>query len=84
MDINVQCFSVFKSFIADINKVFPEYEETIQETQRARSLGLTNAGVQGGNGRDATNCVWGNGLCNATGWIGECMDELEIVHGTSL
>jgi hypothetical protein len=32
MDINVQCFSVFKSFIADIKKVYPEYEETIQET----------------------------------------------------
>lgn len=32
MDINGQCFGVFKSFIADINKVFPEYEEIIQET----------------------------------------------------
>ena len=32
MDINVQCFSVFKSFMTDIKKVFPEYEETIQET----------------------------------------------------
>ncbi len=32
MDINVQCFSVFKSFIADIKKVFPEYEKTIQDT----------------------------------------------------
>ena len=32
MDINVQCFSVFKSFMTDIKKVFPEYEETVQET----------------------------------------------------
>lgn len=32
MDINTQCLSVFKSFIADIKKVFPEYEKTIQDT----------------------------------------------------
>ena len=32
MDINNQCLSVFKSFISDIIKVFPEYKETIQET----------------------------------------------------
>lgn len=32
MDINTQCLSVFKSFIADIKKVFPEYEKSIQDT----------------------------------------------------
>ena len=32
MDIDNQCFSVFKSFISDIIKVFPEYEQPIQET----------------------------------------------------
>ena len=31
MDINKQCFSVFKSFTSDIIKVFPEYENPIQE-----------------------------------------------------
>ena len=32
MDIDTQCFSVFKSFISDIIKVFPEYEGQIQST----------------------------------------------------
>jgi len=32
MDIDTQCFSVFKSFTSDIIKVFPEYEESIQES----------------------------------------------------
>jgi len=32
MDIDNQCFSVFKSFISDIIKVFPEYEQPIKET----------------------------------------------------
>jgi len=29
MDIDLQCFSVFKSFTTDIIKVFPEYNEPI-------------------------------------------------------
>ena len=32
MDIHNQCLSVFKSFINDIIKVYPEYKDTIQET----------------------------------------------------
>lgn len=32
MDIHNQCLSVFKSFINDIIKVYPEYQDTIQET----------------------------------------------------
>ena len=32
MDIDNQCFSVFKSFISDIIKVFPEYETIITDT----------------------------------------------------
>lgn len=32
MDIHNQCLSVFKSFINDITKVYPEYQDTIQET----------------------------------------------------
>ena len=32
MDIHSQCFSVFKSFISDIIKVFPEYEDSIKQT----------------------------------------------------
>jgi len=32
MDIDSQCLSVFKSFTSDIIKVFPEYEESIQES----------------------------------------------------
>jgi len=32
MDIDTQCFSVFKSFIGDIVKVYPEYDEIIQSS----------------------------------------------------
>lgn len=32
MDIHNQCLSVFKSFINDIIKVYPEYQDTIHET----------------------------------------------------
>ena len=32
MDVDNQCFSVFKSFVSDIIKVFPEYETTINDT----------------------------------------------------
>lgn len=32
MDIHSQCFSVFKSFTSDIIKVFPEYEEPLEQT----------------------------------------------------
>ena len=31
MDINNQCLSVFKSFVNDIVKVYPEYEDTINK-----------------------------------------------------
>ena len=31
MDINNQCLSVFKSFIKDIIKVFPEYQLKLED-----------------------------------------------------
>ena len=32
MDVNVQCLAVFKSFINDIIKVFPEYKIKLEDT----------------------------------------------------